>query len=88
MLMRQYKRETGEDWVDQPQPTSEDTNGEGETKKWEYRWSDARDGGEKHGPYDGPTMVAWNNAGYFGDGVEFRRAGHDDEQWNRSVDFV
>ena len=31
-------------------------------------------------------MVSWNNAGYFGEGVEFRKVG--EEGWSRSVDFV
>lgn len=85
MLVRQYKKETGEDWVE---PRSVDTNQDRRTevKQWEYRWSDARDGGEKHGPYDGQTMVAWNDAGYFGEGVEFRRIG--DAEWSKVVEFV
>ena len=88
VLMRQYRRETGEDWVDAPPPVGEDgPNGSREVKKWEYRWSDARDGGEPHGPYDGTMMVQWNDAGYFGDGVEYRRAGEGGE-WSRSVDFL
>lgn len=88
-LMRQYRRETGEDWVDPPKPDidEEDTNDHGETKQWEYRWSDARDGGEAHGPYDGMMMVSWKNAGYFGDGVEFRLVDQSGD-WSRSVDFV
>ena len=88
-LMRQYRRETGEDWVDPPKSEDdvEDPHGAGATKQWEYRWSDARDGGEAHGPYDGSMMVSWNDAGYFGDGVEFRRVGEDGE-WSRSVDFA
>ncbi|KAF2158070.1 hypothetical protein K461DRAFT_264869 [Myriangium duriaei CBS 260.36] len=87
LLQRQFKRETGEDWVDEK--PAEDENGADGTSagiSWEYRWSDARDGGENHGPYDGPTMKAWNEAGYFGEAVEFRRVGESD--WNRSVDFV
>ncbi|KAI9699430.1 MAG: hypothetical protein M1836_003041 [Candelina mexicana] len=89
LLIRQYRRETGEYWVDQPiaELQDEDADGNGESKQWEYRWSDARDGGEKHGPYDGGIMVAWMDAGYFGDGVEFRRIG-DEGAWSRSVDFV
>lgn len=86
LLMRHYKRETGEEW----QPSAKDRNGhstaDGEAVMWEYRWSDARDGGESHGPYDSPTMIAWNGAGYFGEGVEFRRVGG--EGWSRTVDFV
>lgn len=84
MLIRQYRRETGEDWVE-PLHADEES-GPTEAKQWEYRWSDARDGGETHGPYDGQTMVAWEGAGYFGEGVEFRQMG--DGEWSRSVDFV
>lgn len=75
LLLRQYKRETGEDWTSPAVTASADDD------MFEYRWSDARDGGESHGPYDGPTMKAWNEAGYFGEGVEFRRVG--DEEWDR-----
>ncbi len=32
-------------------------------------------------------MVSWNDAGYFGNGVEFRRIGENSE-WSRSADFV
>ncbi|MCJ1374580.1 hypothetical protein MMC20_005812 [Loxospora ochrophaea] len=89
LLVRQYKRETGEDWVEPPVEELEEEAADGrrEIKQWEYRWSDARDGGEAHGPYDGATMMSWSDAGYFGDGVEFRRAelGGD---WSRSVDFI
>lgn len=92
-LMRLYARETGEDWVDTRPPTIastilDDSGPEDSSRQWEYRWSDARDGGESHGPYDGPTMVSWSEAGYFGDGVEFRRVGHGDGAWSRSVDFL
>ncbi|KAF2811465.1 uncharacterized protein BDZ99DRAFT_275963 [Mytilinidion resinicola] len=83
-LIRQYKKDTGDDWVEPIRAAVE--SGSTDTKMWEYKWSDARDGGEKHGPYDGPTMVAWNDAGYFGEGVEFRRIG--DSEWSRVVDFV
>lgn len=85
VLMRQYKRETGEDWVDAP-AAAEDAAGSAEVKLWEYRWSDARDGQERHGPYDGQTMLAWRDAGYFGEGVEFRRVG--DTEWSRTVGFA
>ncbi|TAQ84313.1 hypothetical protein B7494_g7372 [Chlorociboria aeruginascens] len=82
MLVRQYRREAGEDWVE---PAAEEKGAEGE-KMWEYRWVDGRDGVEKQGPYNGATMVAWRDAGYFGEGVEFRRAGMG--KWSRVVDFV
>ncbi|KAI9825242.1 MAG: hypothetical protein M1832_001276 [Thelocarpon impressellum] len=91
-LMRQYARETGEDWVDPPRrspsPTANGTVTEDpEINDWEYRWTDGRDGGAAHGPYDGATMMAWVDAGFFGDGVEFRAVGSRAE-WSRSVDFV
>ncbi|KAK3170010.1 hypothetical protein OEA41_009395 [Lepraria neglecta] len=88
MLMRQYSRETGEDWVDAPkdEDAEESADGVREAKQWEYRWEDGRDGGQANGPYDGAMMVSWNDAGYFGEGVEFREAGK--EGWCRSVDFV
>lgn len=87
-LMRQYRREAGEDWLDLP--TQDIANEEDEADKvrlWEYRWNDARDGGEAHGPYNGAMMMQWNEAGYFGEGVEFRMAG-DNGAWSRSVDFL
>ena len=88
LLMRQYRRETGEDWVDPPaEMVNEGMDGTGDIKQWEYRWSDARDGGEAHGPYDGTMMASWNEAGYFRDEVEFRQVGEQGE-WSRSVDFV
>ncbi|KAL8773878.1 MAG: hypothetical protein Q9209_001308 [Squamulea sp. 1 TL-2023] len=89
MLIRQYSRETGEDWVEpireEDHPDGEDTLGE--TKQWEYRWIDGRDGGKINGPYGGAMMTSWNDAGYFGEGVEFRRADMKGE-WTRAVAFV
>jgi CD2 antigen cytoplasmic tail-binding protein 2 len=86
LLMRQYQRETGEEWVDPPQEAAENIEDEVEQKQWEYRWSDKRDGGEAHGPYDSNMMVQWNDAGYFGDGVEFRSIG-DGGSWTRATNF-
>jgi len=83
MLVRQYRNETGEDWVE---PPSEDLDDVNTTKMWEYRWTDGRDGA-KQGPYDGATMVAWQDAGYFGEGVEFRLEG-EHGPWSRVADFV
>lgn len=84
LLVRQYNKETGEEWTE-PKPS----NGAGSlgTKIWKYRWSDAIDGGQTHGPYDGATMVAWNDAGYFGEGVEFQQQNGADG-WSRAVDFT
>ncbi|MCJ1478291.1 hypothetical protein MMC13_006968 [Lambiella insularis] len=87
LLIRQYQRETDEPWVDPPKEVSEEMVNHEEPQQWEYRWSDARDGGEAHGPYDGTMMESWNDAGYFGEGVEFRRVG-EGFAWSRSADFV
>lgn len=90
LLMRQYLRETGEQWVDPPKPEqTEGNNDEGAESNdmWEFRWSDARDGGEIHGPYDKAMMESWNGAGYFGEGVEFRKGGENGE-WVRTPDFL
>lgn len=100
-LTRQYVRETGDEWTDPSRaaatPTDADpavgsreagARGRGPPREWQYRWSDARDGGQTHGPYGGVTMVEWSEAGYFGDGVEFREVGRGEEGWSRSVDFV
>ncbi|KAJ5093126.1 hypothetical protein N7456_008987 [Penicillium angulare] len=83
LLTRQYRTETGEDWVDPP----EDGQATEGPAMWEYRWSDARDGGDAHGPYDSAMMHSWRAAGYFGDGVEFRRVG-DTGPWSATVDFM
>ncbi|KAF7956908.1 hypothetical protein EAE96_004232 [Botrytis aclada] len=88
MLIRQYRRETGEDWEEPPEQVAmNEENGPAPTKMWEYRWTDGRDGAAKQGPFDGLTMVAWQDAGYFGEGVEFKRVGQEGN-WSRVADFV
>lgn len=90
MLTRHYRRETGEDWVDPPSQgadTGADFSEQSRPTMWEFRWSDARDGGNVHGPYDSGMMESWKNAGYFGEGVEFRKAG-DTGEWSAAVDFA
>ncbi|KAG9241393.1 hypothetical protein BJ878DRAFT_482988 [Calycina marina] len=84
ILTRQYKRETGEDWVE---PKVEDEE-YGAIKSWEYRWIDGREETGIQGPFDSPTMIAWQDAGYFGEGIEFRRVGGTDGTWSRVVEFV
>jgi CD2 antigen cytoplasmic tail-binding protein 2 len=90
-LVRQWSRETGEPWVEPPKEEliSGDAAGDAPlpTKMWEYRWIDGRDGAAKQGPFDGKTMSAWQDAGYFGEGVEFRRAG-EEGGWSRVVSFL
>lgn len=94
MLVRQYTRETGEEWVDPPSRVegegdhaSERQGGEngGGRGQWQYRWTDARDGGMINGPYESKMMQAWSEAGYFGEGVEFRQIGGG--EWSRVPDF-
>ena len=89
MLVRQFTRDTGEAWVDPPQAENDlGTAGAFEDfKQWEYRWIDGRDDGQVNGPYESAMMASWNDAGYFGEGVEFRRAETEDD-WSRSVEFV
>lgn len=76
-LVREYRKESGEEWVE---PAREEGPAAGEettdtASKWEFRWVDGRDDGSTQGPFDGPTMKAWQDAGYFGQGIEFRAAG-------------
>lgn len=80
-LIREYTREADEPWVE-PQKESKAAS---TTKMWEFRWIDGRDNADKQGPFDGPTMKAWQDAGYFGEGVEFREAG--EGVWSRVADF-
>ncbi|CAK7267506.1 hypothetical protein SEPCBS57363_002624 [Sporothrix epigloea] len=94
-LIRNYRAETGEAWVDPRRPAEEEFSEDGEPQSgggsnsaamWEYRWIDGRDGGAIQGPYDGPAMRAWKDAGYF-EGVEFRPAGSQ-EPWQKDVSFA
>lgn len=87
MLTRQYRQETGEDWVDPPSESAAPTSAEEEPVMWQFRWSDARDGGVEHGPYDSQTMESWRSAGYFGEGVEFRKVG-DTRAWTSEATFL
>ena len=75
VIMRQYKRETGEDWKN-PQPAE---------VQWEFRWVVAPD--SVNGPFDTATMRAWNEAGQFEAGAEFRRVGEEEEAWTRILDL-
>jgi CD2 antigen cytoplasmic tail-binding protein 2 len=86
-LTRQFRQETGEDWVDPPSESTAPTRAEEEPVMWQFRWSDARDGGVEHGPYDSQTMESWKSAGYFGEGVEFRKVG-DTGDWTSEATFL
>ncbi|KAK3343906.1 hypothetical protein B0T25DRAFT_555557 [Lasiosphaeria hispida] len=88
-LARIYRNETGEAWVE---PPGHDEDEEAEpsskgAKMWEFRWVDGRDEASKQGPFDGPAMKAWQDAGYFGEGVEFRPEG-DEDGWTKIASFV
>lgn len=98
LLVRGYRRETGEDWVEpeveteakpeaQPPTGARDASAPASGTMWEFRWTDGRDNAAKQGPFDGPTMKAWQDAGYFGQGVEFRAVSGDEGAWAASADF-
>ncbi|KAI0999581.1 hypothetical protein K3495_g8618 [Podosphaera aphanis] len=90
MLIRQYQRETHEDWVEPPAEETrleEKNDAERSAIRWEYRWTDGREDTSGQGAYDGATMAAWKGAGYFSGNVEFRREG-DIGPWSRTVDFL
>lgn len=84
-LVREFVRETDEEWVEPAREEPREADG-ATARAWEYRWTDGRDGADKQGPFDGTMMKAWQDAGYFGEGVEFREVG--DESWSRAVNFV
>ncbi|KAK7417158.1 hypothetical protein QQX98_004761 [Neonectria punicea] len=89
LLVREYRKETGEEWVE-PETVHVDADEKGEDAvkpgtMWEFRWSDGRDEGAKQGPFDGATMKAWQEAGYFTEGsVEFR-AVEEGRDWTPQV---
>lgn len=83
LFVRLYRRETGQEWKAVGTTTTTIDAGQGD---WQYRWEDARDGGETHGPYDTATMAAWQEAGYFGEGVLFKKVGT--EEWTTAADFL
>ncbi|PHH65163.1 hypothetical protein CDD81_3294 [Ophiocordyceps australis] len=72
VLVREFRRETGEDWVEAKKASRQSSPSQ--DSMWEFRWTDGRDGGTVQGPYEAATMKAWDEAGYFGQGVEFRPA--------------
>lgn len=74
-LMRQFKRETGEDWK-HPNPPPD--------PMWEFHWLTAPES-DVNGPYDAATMRAWEAAGQFAAGAEFRRVG--EGEWNTELDL-
>lgn len=86
-LIRQYRRESGEDWVDPKPSDNSDGNSEArQPKMWEYRWADREDDSDVYGPYGSAEMAGWNQHGFFGEGAEFRWV-DGLEGWTRVADF-
>ncbi|KAG9501274.1 hypothetical protein J7337_006958 [Fusarium musae] len=88
LLVRAYRKETGEDWVE---PEASQTNQDEQAAvkpgtMWEFRWIDGRDGNGSQGPYDGATMKAWKDAGYFPEGAVEFRAVEEGREWSLHVD--
>ncbi|KAG6004136.1 hypothetical protein E4U54_000583 [Claviceps lovelessii] len=88
LLMRAYRRETGEDWVDPEAQRQDDESAQGPPKEWEFRWTDGRDDASEKGPFEAAMMKAWQDSGYFGHGVEFRHVGDGDDGWTTTASFV
>lgn len=86
LLVREYRKQSGEEWVEPRREESEESSAPAPGAQWEFRWVDGRDDGRTQGPFDGPTMSAWQDAGYFGEGVEFRVV--DGGDWSSSATFV
>ncbi|KAI5838115.1 hypothetical protein DFP73DRAFT_486330 [Morchella snyderi] len=84
-LIRQYRRESGEDWVE-PKISGAQDNGAPVSKTWEFRWTDGRDDGGVHGPYGTAEMASWNQHGFFDEGAEFRWV-DGTEGWTGVTDF-
>ncbi|KAF3941200.1 hypothetical protein ABW19_dt0202685 [Dactylella cylindrospora] len=85
-LTRLYRKETGEPWIE-PQKPAEPEEEKELVDEWEYKWSDGQGDGQIHGPYGGAEMKAWKDAGYFQEGVVFRRKGEDETDWTRLPEF-
>lgn len=86
LLVREYRKESGEEWIEPAKPDVGDDEAPQAGSQWEFRWVGGRGDGTTQGPYDGPTMKAWQDAGYFGEGVEFRAV--DGGDWTTSAAFV
>ncbi|KAK6341022.1 hypothetical protein TWF696_009333 [Orbilia brochopaga] len=78
-LTRLYKREANEPWVEPADTANADEETPALPDEWEYKWSDGQGDGQIHGPYGGTEMRAWKEAGYFQEGVVFRRKGESDD---------
>ncbi|KAF4344023.1 LIN1 [Fusarium beomiforme] len=88
LLVREYRKETGEDWVEQKaaQTNQDEQAAVKPGAMWEFRWVDGRDGNTSQGPYDGATMKAWKDAGYFPEGAVEFRAVEEGRGWSLHAD--
>ncbi|CAG8438774.1 16933_t:CDS:2 [Funneliformis mosseae] len=58
---------------------------------WEYKWTDTSDANSNdiYGPFSGEDMKAWNDQGFFAQGVLVRKAGTEDEFTSSTgIDFT
>lgn len=58
---------------------------------WEYKWTDSSgaNSNEIHGPFSGEDMKAWNDQGFFAQGILVRRANTEDEfVSSNGIDFI
>ncbi|CAB4374400.1 unnamed protein product [Rhizophagus irregularis] len=58
---------------------------------WEYKWTDSSgaNSNEIHGPFSGEDMKAWNDQGFFAQGILLRRANtEDDFVSSNGIDFI
>ncbi|CAI2181981.1 3301_t:CDS:1 [Funneliformis geosporum] len=58
---------------------------------WEYKWIDSSDANSNdiYGPFSGEDMKAWNDQGFFAQGVLVRKAGSEDEFTSSTgIDFT
>jgi len=94
-ILRNLKKECAvpEDWM--PVSDTQDQKGAGQnnastdepsfsskqplTQQWEYKWVDNGVDIEVYGPFSGENMEAWNDQGFFTQGILVRKAGTDDE---------
>ncbi|CAG8591296.1 1226_t:CDS:1, partial [Ambispora leptoticha] len=68
--------------------TQQLASGSDSTTQWEYKWIDNGEPADIYGPFSGLDMKAWNEQGYFLQGILVRRAGSTDEFIsNINVDF-
>ena len=88
-LAREYRRETGKDWVDAAQEAIISSQPI-EDKMWEYRWTDGRDRTNTIlDPFNTAHMRVLQAAGQFDYSVaDFREVGGSDCEWTKVFIFL